>query len=158
MTKTKTMKHIKLNNNIQYPVGMNMQYNLPIIQNMADLIKKKYKKKDIILWTRGSSGAIIGGIIASIIPIKAINYVRKPGEISHSKKIYNTNKNVIHIIVDDFIDTGDTITSIWEEARKTNKVQALCVTGNVIEKFANKFNIVFTGYIVKPTEDLKKLS
>ena len=50
---------------MDYPVGPNIKVNLPIINNMYRYIKEKFPEGIITIWCRGSSGAIIAGIISS---------------------------------------------------------------------------------------------
>ena len=69
-------------------------------------------KFDVIAFT-GSSGACIAFTLAYETEIPLL-YVRKPGEKSHGSRIEsNAGKTVKkYLIVDDFIDSGDTIRNI----------------------------------------------
>ena len=52
---------------IEYPVGNYITTNLQIIKDMSYYILQLYGHRNICLWCRGSSGAIIAGIIVSTL-------------------------------------------------------------------------------------------
>lgn len=139
------MIHYKISGNINYPVGHNLDVNIPLIKKMATKIKEIYPTECIDLWCRGSSGTIIASIIASTIEINNIQYVRRENESdSHSCGISNTESNVINIIVDDFICSGNTIKAIIQKMKQYYVTpHALCVTGNV-----SLYSIGYTSFDV----------
>ena len=118
---------------IQYPVGLYMKHNLPIINEMAKVIKQNYRTEEkIALWCRGSSGAIIAAILSTKIPNAVINHVKKDGEESHSNRV--TIHCKYHIIVDDFISTGATIKAIHAKIKSYDSsinVDCIVVSGAV---------------------------
>lgn len=125
--------------NIYYPVGSNIQTNLPVIMSMIEKLKQILDpNKDVILWCRGSSGAIIAGIIASQISNARVSHVKKDGEGSHSGDVSclpSRPRKTTNVIVDDFMASGETINAIFAKM-KENKVKAhvLCVGGCVYTK------------------------
>lgn len=145
----KKPRHIKLESQsaVNYPVSSFIQYNLPIIYDMVEKLKNELDPtKDVILWGRGSSGAIIAGIMATRIEKAKISHVKKNGEDSHSNSVSTTptdRKNTINVIVDDFMASGATLNSIYEQMKSHKiKVHGLCISGTVWTK-ALKFNPEF---------------
>ena len=131
MSKIVRLKTLKL---IEYPVGTFISYNTPIIKNMANYIKRKFPEETISLWCRGSSGAIIAGIISSNLKRKVfIRYISKNNEKRHDKNNYNY-KTDINIIVDDFICSGKTIDEIINKSGR-KKFDLLIVSGDISETF-----------------------
>ena len=121
-----------------YPIGLRMNRNLPIIKLMAQKLNETYEGKKLALWCQGSSGAIISGIIASLIPNIYINHVKKEGESSHSDHMYYFFDDAIHIIVDDFIRTGCTVNNIGSQLYSTMKrIDCLCISESVSEYSLN---------------------
>lgn len=115
-----------------YPVGLNILQNMPQINIMLKVIRRKYYGKSISFWCRGSSGAIIAAIMVSKLKKGTVNHIKKDGESSHSNKL-NLTSNV-NIIVDDFMSSGSTIRAILAKAieRKIH-IDALLVTSQVYE-------------------------
>ena len=124
---------------MDYPVGPNIKVNLPIINNMYRYIKEKFPEGTITIWCRGSSGAIIAGIISSKLKGRArVAYVSKPNEKRHDKlsaHMYSTGYN---IIVDDFVCTGETINKIINESTIT-QFDLLIISGNLTTNCINKW-------------------
>jgi adenine/guanine phosphoribosyltransferase-like PRPP-binding protein len=116
-----------------YPVGENIQSYLPTIRGMIKAIKA-LDKKDIKLCCRGSSGAIISGIIAAEIPECEIIHVKKDGETSHT---YNSEYTILPsdyiIYVDDFVSSGSTMLAI-NRALNTHRVDCVCIGGLCCEE------------------------
>ena len=130
------MKTIKVPNlhGIPYPLGSYINSSLPTIFLMADTIKKYYGGKKISLWCRGSSGAIISGIIASRVDNCIICHIKKQREYSHASTSFDAESEV-NIIVDDFIETGETIREIHKQAIKTvRKIDCIIVSAEVYKK------------------------
>ena len=120
---------------MNYPIGPNIKVNLPIINNMYRYIKEKFPEGTITIWCRGSSGAIIAGIISSKLKGRArVAYISKPNEKRHdivSPYKYSVGYN---IIVDDFICTGKTIDDIIKKSDR-EKFDLLIVSGVVTKEF-----------------------
>ena len=120
---------------MNYPIGPNIKVNLPIINNMYRYIKEKFPEGTITIWCRGSSGAIIAGIISSKLKGRArVAYISKPNEKRHdlvSPYKYSVGYN---IIVDDFICTGKTIDDIIKKSDR-KKFDLLIVSGVVTKEF-----------------------
>lgn len=113
---------------MDYPVGIYLQSNLPIIKEYIKIIKG-LKKKKINLICTGSSGAIIAGIIGTKINCKVI-YVRKEGERSHERHGDSPDIDAYTIVVDDFVSTGQTIKRILDHYKYT-KINCLLVSGRI---------------------------
>jgi adenine/guanine phosphoribosyltransferase-like PRPP-binding protein len=128
----------KIIGHIEYPVGAHMTDNKPIIEDMASSIAKVFPDKDYVLWCRGSSGAIIAGILSYLLPNKtSINHIKKEGEYSHSNMVLVDN-SLTNIIVDDLIASGTTIDAILEKMIRSNiSPDALCVSGEIPRLFGN---------------------
>ena len=131
MSKIVHLKTLKL---IEYPVGTHISYNISIIKSMANYIKRKFPEGTISLWCRGSSGAIIAGIISSNLKRKVfIRYISKNNEKRHDKNNHNYETD-INIIVDDFICTGKTIDEIINKSGR-EKFDLLIVSGDISKTF-----------------------
>lgn len=119
---------------------------------MAKAIKKltkKLKLGKIVLWCRGSSGAIIAGYLASKFPESHIVHVKKAGESSHGTRYSDScNGNGFNIIVDDFVSTGATIAEIGNVMKRNNHhVDCVCVAGTVSEYQIKRFDFDFSYLI-----------
>ena len=144
-------KHEIIDGCTDYPVGHNIVKNLPIIKNMGNaiieiLIKYYNPIECVILFCKGSSGAIISAIVSDMIISKLnihvdIYHIKKEGEKSHQ---YNSlpaiNSVTKLIIIDDFIDTGSTIQSIINELVGYDRLDILCVTGDKTIQFEDNFD------------------
>jgi orotate phosphoribosyltransferase-like protein len=134
------MKIIKSNYaTISYPVGDNIQYNIPIINTMANqirllLIKNKVSKDTMInLICSGSSGAIIASIVSTILYENFnkihIRHIKKDGESSHGNDNYKShNLSGLNIIVDDFIASGETIKRIFSKINDEYPIYLIAVS------------------------------
>ena len=126
---------------VEYPIGVNITANMHILIAMADAIDKRYanEKREINLWCRGSSGAMIAAVVSAHLSKRKvnINHVKKEGESSHSKCWYKKEKNSYNVIIDDFIRSGETILKLIAEASNYVSVDCLCVTGTVYDKYRN---------------------
>lgn len=138
------MEFIGLNTTRQfdYPVGQFITENLPIIEEycnkLQQLIDKSFQDKNIVLCCKGSSGAIIAGIIASKVKISKIVHVKKDGETSHGGTSYYLNSWDIAVIVDDFVCSGNTVNSIYEKLG-CRKIDVLMVNNYTFELHRLKF-------------------
>ena len=124
---------------MDYPVGPNIKVNLPVINNMYRYIKEKFPEGIITIWCRGSSGAIIAGIISSKLKGRArVAYVSKPNEKRHDKLSAHMYSSGYNIIVDDFVCTGETINKIINESTIT-QFDLLIISGNLTTSYINKW-------------------
>lgn len=121
---------------IDYPVGRDMQQTMPIVKDMAMKLRNLYplhEYPNLQFYVRGSSGAIIGGIITAFLPEYEVRvfHIKKSGESSHSGGYVGYNKYYPAIIVDDFVSSGETVNAIYAEGCKINsqfKVDTICVS------------------------------
>lgn len=135
------MKILKLthSSDIPYPVGKSMSITKEIVSEMASKLRKIYpnKSEPLIFLVRGSSGAILAGIITSIMSEYEnieIMHIKKSGESSHYGNYYRFHKPCKTIILDDFIESGETVNSIYNSVIEDNKnltIDTLCVSGFV---------------------------
>jgi len=121
---------------VYYPVGINIGRAIATIDALIPklylLIHELFTDKVINVWTRGSSGDILGSLLVDRLlgiknidtQMRAINeedikiiHIKKPNEKSHGNPINSAfcNHYTFNIIIDDFIATGDTINAIYEE-------------------------------------------
>ena len=103
---------------LPYPVGTHMQQAIAFIQNVMTVIKSigNFPKSNIAIWCRGSSGAILAGLLSSEfyklgMSEILVHHVKKDGEDSHNSNgsFYTQRHN---IIIDDFIASGETVNQI----------------------------------------------
>lgn len=145
------MKILKLTHlsDIPYPVGRAMSITKEIVSEMALTLKEIYpnKSEPLMFLVRGSSGAILAGIITSMMSEYdniEIMHIKKHGESSHSGNYYRFDKQYKSIILDDFIESGETVNSIYNSVNEDNKnvtIDTLCVSGSVfIERLYFKPN------------------
>lgn len=127
-----------------YPIGINLKSINDFICKMVEMVKEEYPgiqntTNTIVLWCRGSSGAILASAFAMKLgaPNMKIKHVKKPGEISHYHNNNLTfNKSYINFIIDDFVVSGETIEHIVSVAlnkkdRKTYRFDALLVSSDL---------------------------
>ena len=145
------MEILKLthSSDIPYPVGRAMSITKEIVSEMAYNLRKIYpnKSEPLMFLVRGSSGAILAGIITSIMSEYEnieIMHIKKHGESSHSGNYYIFHKPCKTIILDDFIASGETVNSIYNSVNDYNgniTIDTLCVSGSVfIERLYFKPN------------------
>lgn len=128
-------KVVILETELTYPVGPHISTNMSSIKVMASEVIKFAAGRPITLWVGGSSGALIGGIIAHEIAMDItnkgirVNYVYKENEHSHHSGCGDFSlKDSVDIIVDDFVVTGRTINRIMSFMKKVNtRPDCLCV-------------------------------
>lgn len=152
------MKILKLthSSDIPYPVGRAMSTTKEIVSEMASGLIKIYpnKSEPLIFLVRGSSGAILAGIITSMMSKYEnieIMHIKKSGESSHSINYYRFDEQCKTIILDDFISSGETVNSIYNSVNEYNKnptIDTLCVSGSVfIERLCFKpSNLICSRY------------
>ena len=131
----------------QYPVGTNIMANMLVINRMGKILRefidKNYPDASYInLICRGSSGAIIAGLVSVILKKDkgknvCIYHIKKDGESAHGSGLLDNgilDPTSIIVVIDDFIDTGLTIVSIVEKLKEAGYVRhipILCVTGSM---------------------------
>lgn len=123
------MKHIILDDSLYsnyfYPVGENltdaMAYIDEVVNKLQPLI---HGNKHLNLWVRGSSGAILGALLAKSLTNKCfIYYIKKDGEHAHhSNSFSRANSKYLNIIIDDFSYSCSTLNEIWKVAQNYTKV------------------------------------
>jgi phosphoribosylpyrophosphate synthetase len=111
---------------MNYPVGSDVindtKYITLVKPVLLNLLKESFTHKSTIIdiWVKGSSGAILAGMLATHLLeyTVSIKHIKKPKESSHTKNsyLYGSNERV-NIIIDDFIETGKTINSINDELK-----------------------------------------
>lgn len=154
------MTHITIDSTLyhkmHYPVGLHLKDNITIIDHYTFIIKKEmeinnWTPHQMCLVCRGSSGAIIAGIIGYKIGIN-VYHVKKPNESSHYVSAPSIREEIT-IVVDDFISSGDTIQAI---CKQYNRLYMLIVTGEIWADLPviNKFQKIYVGkYTEYPKED-----
>ena len=119
-----------MSRNFSHPIGLYFESNLPVIKGMVAELKK-HEFEDLGLVCTGSSGAIIAGVIASMLDkAPSIIYIRKDGEFGH----YHSNENKLRkvkdlVFVDDFISSGNTVNYVIKELKKTRiySIRGICI-------------------------------
>lgn len=128
---------LEIKQTIPYPVGRDMLRTIEIVQEMCDKLTMLYEENIFIqLAVRGSSGAIIGGLVASILNhrnIVMITHIKKEGESSHSSGIYGLKSTYPIVIIDDLISSGSTVNEIYKALNERGyyDVDTLCISGGV---------------------------
>ena len=84
---------------------------------MAEAFKviEDYKDTHLQIFCRGSSGAILAALFVSFLNWNRgieICHVKKEGERSHSQNYFYINPQNTVIVIDDIIESGETIRSI----------------------------------------------
>jgi adenine/guanine phosphoribosyltransferase-like PRPP-binding protein len=122
------------------------------IVNRASTILKKQKVRFDTIAVRGHSGMLIGPPLAMEMN-KSLMMVRKPKDSSHSSsKVEGWGSRQKILIVDDFISSGSTMHSIYEEVHRycdTPKVVGiLTYSGDKFEAFTMKDGTVLPVYSI----------
>ena len=135
---------------IDYPIGGYLSENLPIVQKLAEELKK-HIPKEINLWCTGSSGAIMAAFIAQYLGEEYsifISHIKKSGEKAHNGST-QFEIGYYNVVVDDFIATGDTILGILKYLEEKHlSSDLLCVSGTIYTKsFFSKFKTVIASRI-----------
>lgn len=136
-------KFVYFRNNceILYPVGQYYSDNFDYIREASSSINKVFPTGKLILVVRGHSGSILAGGIAYILKRKGrevLISVSRKAEPTHGENLEGISSNVsddTHIIVvDDFVQTGETIEAILKdltERIKNMKVfDMLCISNH----------------------------
>lgn len=124
---------------VSYPVGDTINRNRASInrmgENIALMLKKIYSTdKEINLVCTGSSGAIIAALVSDKIKnLNKIIHVPKNNETMHrtlQDSIRSEDLDMINILVDDVIESGETIRCMLKEFEDFNiRINGICVTG-----------------------------
>lgn len=137
-----------------YPIGNYLTHNMMYIEDMVDwiliLLQEFYSDEThITLVGRGSSGAILAGIIAPKILSQTdytvnIYIMKKHGENSHYKLPPENISNSVIIVIDDFISSGETMSLIQlhlDNILTNNKqIDIVCVSGDITPSALYLFN------------------
>lgn len=130
------MKKLIINRigDFSYPVGVKFETSKKAISRLVSTFKTidEFKGKNINIFCMGSSGAIIATVFAMKVSNCKIVMVRKSSEHCHSNNYdlhKHHSKDAINVIVDDFIDTGNTINSIYNQLKMmiNRKIKIHCV-------------------------------
>ena len=121
-------KFIYFRNNcsVSYPVGQFFFLSFDYIREAASSINKVFPTGKLILVVRGHSGSILAGGIAYILKRKGrevLISVSRKAESTHGCNLEGLPSYIpddTHIIiVDDFVETGETINAILKDLTKT---------------------------------------
>lgn len=117
--------HFKEDTDCVYPVGASFNRNRDYIVEVARTIHTiAGKERPVALICRGTSGTILAGAVGYILKKKqhdvSIIVSRKCEESSHDYNMsgvgfLDTKNKPFSVIVDDFIDTGNTIKAILKD-------------------------------------------
>ena len=139
-----------------YPVGNDIPGWTRIAGVMASIIKKHADKvEDIALLVTGSSGAIIGTLVASKLKnynVK-VKHLKKDGEKSHSMPIPRVFEYEKCFILDDQVSTGETLARLLYKFQ--TDVEAIIVIDRVemdVIKSIEKNYLVNHFYCLNYTE------
>lgn len=136
----KKFVYLKNSHSPGYPTGKLFSTDdFYYIRATAEAINRVFPKDKILLVVRGHSGSILAGGIAYLLARKG-NYVI----ISVSRKAENSHSNsldgvAIHkgdskiVIIDDFIDSGDTIYNIINDLKQIENIShydMLCISNH----------------------------
>lgn len=131
-----------------YPTGRRFSLDdFYYIRETARVINEVFPKDKILLVVRGHSGSILAGGIAYLLTRKGMDVV-----IAISRKVENSHSRslegvTIHkedskiIIIDDFIESGDTIYNIINDLKQIKNIghfDMLCVSNHWDEKRIEK--------------------
>ena len=115
-----------------YPVGRNIPEACLFIDTVTPFLLEEIGNKKINLYVRGSSGAILGALLAKSVKNQVcIHYIKKKGEERHGTDLMGRfdSPEECNVIIDDFICTGSTLKYIYEAiAPHINKVDVLIVS------------------------------
>lgn len=138
------MRHIRIQYlDVKYPLGS----NIPVLRAVTAEYVNGFEQisledgTNINLWCRGSSGAILATAFALALPkynFKII-HVKKRNESAHYPHA-DPFSNGIHVVIDDFISSGDTIRAILEKI--PCRAYALIVINGVEKEMSSNFDVV----------------
>lgn len=117
--------YFKNNCSVSYPVGQFFFASFDYIREAASSINKVFPTGKLILVVRGHSGSILAGGIAYILKREGrevLISVSRKAESTHGDNLEGILSNVSDdthiIIVDDFVETGETIEAILKDLTK----------------------------------------
>jgi orotate phosphoribosyltransferase-like protein len=133
-----------------YPVSAYMETAMELSKALAEEIKRMSRKADeTVLMCQGSSGSTISSLIYSNLEPEhrtktKIWYFRKPQEAAHGcsgvGRMNSIDIDSVHFyIVDDLIDTGNTVVNIYRKfinmTNSKSKLKGVCVGFVLSENF-----------------------
>lgn len=151
--------HFKEDTNCTYPVGASFNRNRDYIVEVARTIHTiAGKDKRIVLICRGTSGTILAGAVGYILK-KNQHYVniivsRKREESSHDYNMsgvefLQSKYRPFSVIVDDFMDTGNTIKAILKDVDSNVTLPVLdmlcvdnCISDKKVEELPIKYELL----------------
>lgn len=99
-----------------YPVGYNLDKAVEFVNLAASKLPKDIGPT-VNIWVRGSSGAILGTLLYQYIKVPCnLLHIKKPGENSHNRGTSLYYPNACNIIIDDLIESGETLSAILKSA------------------------------------------
>lgn len=116
-------EYLKTDVNSYYPVGKNLDSNIPYIREVAHTLYNIIdEQKEIALVCRGTSGCIIASIVGYILKRRgrevSIVISRKIKD-NHGGNMEGAHRiqyaGAIPVVIDDFVSSGETIVSILED-------------------------------------------
>lgn len=162
---------------VDYPVGINIVKNVKETKKLAAALVKRFPSRDFTFWVTGSSGAIMSGIMCSMLKSKiscSVIYIDKPNESRHHDSDFDVPiEGSVNVVLDDFARSFKTIGRITEKMiSKGFTPDCLCLGGTIygikMGEFANSYPVIIANYISFPYPgrtvssdgnfDLKKLS
>lgn len=148
--------HFKEDTNCAYPVGASFNKNRDYIVEVARTIHTiAGRERSVALICRGTSGTILAGAVGYILKKKQHNVSivvsRKREEGSHDYNMSGVESlrsmdRPFSVIVDDFIDTGDTIKAILKDVDSNVTLPVLdmlCVDNCLSDKKVEELPIVY---------------
>lgn len=129
--------HFKEGTDCAYPVGASFNRNRDYIVEVARTIHTiAGKERCISLICRGTSGTILAGAIGYILKEEQhdVNIIvsRKCEESSHDYNmsgvwLLDTKNKPFSVVIDDFIQTGDTVKTILKDIDSNITTSTLCM-------------------------------
>lgn len=148
--------HFKEDTNCAYPVGAAFNKNRDYIVEIARTIHTiAGRERPVALICRGTSGTILAGAVGYILKKKQHNVriivSRKREESSHDYNMsgvefFRSTDKPFSVIVDDFIDTGNTIKAILKDVDSNVTLPVLdmlCVDNCLSDKKVEEFPIMY---------------
>lgn len=148
--------HFKEDTNCAYPVGASFNKNRDYIVEVARTIHTiAGRERSVALICRGTSGTILAGAVGYILKKKqhdvSIIVSRKREESSHDYNMsgvefLQSTDRPFSVIVDDFIDTGNTIKAILKDVDSNVTLPVLdmlCVDNCLSDKKVEELPIIY---------------
>lgn len=155
----------KKESEIIYPVTKYIKEAVDYIDNISPILIKDIKESNklfVNIWVRGSSGAFLAGLLTPYLINGKIEcnicHVKKSGEKSHSPYIdhFRIDKSY-NVILDDFMQSGNTINSIFYKMKfyNCNIVDSLILDYIALKK--SEWSLNFIPKLLITTEHRKSL-